>query len=168
VFHGTGAAEEVLDPTGAETLEQGLIVAICLGVVRGQKKQVVGRGILREDYGLVGDAHAGGSHYRQISLLGDESIDKMRQRGLDLGYGIFGENIVTRGIRLYSFPVGTTLAVGSEALIEITQIGKRCHRECRIRRRIGQCNCIMPEEAVFAHVVKDGVIRPGDRIKVSG
>ena len=113
--------------------------------------------------GIVGDAHAGDWH-RQISLRADESVDTMRTVcPIALDAGIFAENITTRGIELKTLPVGTRLRVG-ETELEVTQIGKQCHNDCEIKKATGKC--VMPTEGIFAVVIKEGRIRPGDEIEV--
>ena len=105
---------------------------------------------LKENHGIVGDAHAGEWH-RQVSLLATESIAKMRAMGLDVDSGDFAENITTVGIDLVALPVGTRLAVG-DALLEVTQIGKECHNRCAIFYQAG--DCVMPKEGIFAKVMQ--------------
>lgn len=109
---------------------------------------------LKCDHGIVGDAHAGDWH-RQISLLADEDVDLMRDKGVKLSFGDFAENITTRGIELYTLPVGTRLFLG-EAEVEVTQIGKECHNDCAIKAQVG--DCIMPRRGIFVKVVKEGRI----------
>jgi len=112
---------------------------------------------------LEGDAHAGNWH-RQISLLSIESIQKMRDKGLDVGPGNFAENITTQGIDLLKLPIGTKLTIGKHALLEVTQIGKICHARCAIFYEAG--DCVMPKEGIFARVLIDGIIEIEDEIKV--
>lgn len=140
------------------------IVAVCRSQEKGTKKSVIDKGVLRENHGLVGDAHADASTHRQVSLLAAESIRKMRDLGVDVGPGDFAENLTTEGIDLASLPVGTQLFVGHDALLEVTQIGKECHSGCAIFQQTG--SCIMPEEGVFARVVREGRVKPGDEIGV--
>ena len=139
------------------------VIAVCRSDKKGTRKEVVAECVLREDYGLVDDAHADCYTHRQVSLLAVESIDKMRQLGLDVGPGDFAENLTTEGIDLVSLPVGTRLSVGEEITLEITQIGKECHTRCAIFRQVGQC--VMPEEGVFARVIRGGVVEAGDSIR---
>ncbi len=140
----------------------GKLIAVCLSEKVGTRKSPISVGVLREQHGLVGDAHAG-SH-REVSLLAAESIEKMRARGLSLGPGDFAENLTSSGLAIHELPLGARLRVGSEALLEITQIGKTCHSACEIRRLTG--DCIMPTEGVFARVLLGGEIRAGDDIEV--
>lgn len=138
------------------------ITAICISERKGTKKHPVPFAELKENYGILGDAHAGSWH-RQVSLLAEESVDTMRGAMPSLAPGDFAENILTRGIDLKSLPVGTILHVGG-AVLEITQIGKECHSDCEIRRITGRC--VMPTDGVFARVIKGSEIRPGDPIEI--
>ena len=99
------------------------VLAVCISENKGERKKPVESVELRENHGIVGDAHAGDWH-RQVSLLAQESIDKMRAMGLDVNAGDFAENITTSGIDLVSLPIGTRLQIG-ETLLEVTQIGKQ-------------------------------------------
>ena len=139
------------------------ITSINISPKKGTFKHPVEQAELRVDFGIVGDAHAGNWH-RQISLLAQESIDKMTALGLsDLVPGKFAENITTEGIELFTLPVGTRLKLG-ECLVEVTQIGKECHQHCEIYKKVGQC--IMPHEGIFVKVLKPGVLSVGDTILV--
>ena len=140
------------------------ILAVNISEKKKTPKKSIAEGRLIEEFGIEGDAHAGKWH-RQVSLLAKESIDKAQGMRTDgLCHGVFAENLTTEGIELYTLPVGTRLQVGSEAVLEITQIGKECHDGCAIKALVGQC--IMPREGVFARVLRGGVVRPGDEIRV--
>jgi MOSC domain-containing protein YiiM len=143
-------------------MKKGTIAAISVSLKKGEKKTPVESVGLSVDHGIEGDAHAGNWH-RQLSLLADESIEKMRAKGLDVGYGAFAENIATIGIVLYELPVGTKMRLG-ECLIEVTQIGKECHSRCAIYEEAG--DCVMPREGIFARVLEGGTIKKGDEIVV--
>ena len=138
------------------------VLAVCTSTRKGEKKRPVETIQLKIDHGIVGDAHAGSWH-RQVSLLANESVDKMRDRGLTLEAGDFAENILTEGVTLRTLPVGTRLRVG-EAELEITQIGKECHSDCEIKKKVGVC--VMPAEGVFAIVKQEGAVKAGDKIEV--
>ena len=140
------------------------IIAVCRSDQKGTRKEVIGSGLLGEDYGLVGDAHADGSTHRQVSLLAVESIGRMCRLGFELEPGDFAENLTTEGIDLVSLPVGTRVSVGADAVLEITQIGKECHSGCAIFKQVGKC--IMPKEGVFARVVRQGSVMTGDELRV--
>lgn len=140
------------------------IITVCRSKEKGARKEAIAEGIIKKNYGLLGDAHADSSTHRQVSLLAIESINKMREAGFEVGPGDFAENLTTAGLDVSSLPVGTVLSVGEDALLEITQIGKNCHSGCAIFRQIGKC--IMPKEGVFARVLRDGTVRAEDEIKV--
>jgi len=140
------------------------VIAVCISEEKGTAKRVIAEGMVREDYGLVDDAHADCCTHRQVSLLAIESIQKMRSRGFDVGPGDFGENVTTEGIQLASLPIGTRVSMGGDVILEITQIGKECHTKCAIFHQIGKC--IMPKEGVFARVIHGGAIKAEDQIQV--
>ena len=137
-----------------------LVLAVCISENKGERKTPVESVELRENHGIVGDGHAGDWH-RQVSLLAQESIDKMRALGLDVNAGDFAENITTSGIDLVSLPIGTRLQIG-ETVLEVTQIGKECHTRCAIFYQAG--DCVMPKEGIFVKVLQDGKIGQGDTI----
>ncbi len=139
----------------------GKIVAVCTSKNKGERKKDVGQGQLLENFGLEGDGH-GGDWHRQVSLLAEESIDKMRAAGLDVGPGDFAENLTTRGIELCTLPLGSLLTVENGAELEVTQIGKECHTRCSIYYQAG--DCVMPKEGIFAKVLKPGSVANGDLI----
>lgn len=139
----------------------GKVVAVCISEKKGTQKRDVGTCRLIEQFGLEGDAHAGKWH-RQTSLLARESADIMREKGLKIKNGDFGENIVTEGIELKSLPIGTVLKIGDGITIRITQIGKLCHDRCAIYYTAG--DCIMPREGIFAEILTGGTIKTGDVI----
>ena len=140
------------------------IVAICKSEKKGTKKENVGCGLFKGDFGMVDDAHSNSHTHRQVSLLAIESINKMRAMGLDLVPGDFAENLTTEGLDLVVLPIGTRLAVGEEVILEVTQIGKECHTGCAIVKQVGQC--IMPKEGIFARVIRGGEVNQGDSIHV--
>lgn len=141
----------------------GKIVAVCISEKKGTQKRDVGAGRLIEHFGLEGDAHAGKWH-RQVSLLARESADIMREKGLKIKDGDFGENIVTEGIELKSLPIGTILKIGNGITIRVTQIGKLCHDRCAIYYTAG--DCIMPREGIFGEILTGGTIQAGDKIEI--
>ena len=131
------------------------IVAVCTSNKKGTRKKPVSQGCLKENYGVVGDAHAGSS--RQVSLLAIESINRMNTQGVEIRPGDSAENIVTEGIDLTSLLLGTRIRIGKEIILEITQIGKEYdHPEFRLLSR----------EGVFARVIHEGLVKPDDILRV--
>ncbi|MGI6551504.1 MAG: MOSC domain-containing protein [Syntrophomonadales bacterium] len=142
---------------------EGRILAVCTSEEKGEKKSDIGQAMLVAEHGLEGDAHAGPWH-RQVSLLSLSSVEKMRNRGIEIGFGDFAENLTVEGLDVWSLPIGTRLVVGTGVELEVTQIGKECHRGCAIRQQVG--DCVMPREGIFARVLKGGMVRVGDPITV--
>ena len=140
----------------------GVVKAICISDKRGIEKRAIEEGHFLVDFGIEGDAHAGHWH-RQVSLLSYDKVMAFNERGANVIDGAFGENLVVEGIDFRSLPVGTRLYAG-DVQLEMTQIGKECHSHCAIYKRMGEC--IMPKEGVFARVIREGIIRPGDVMRV--
>lgn len=145
-----------------ESAKRGTVLSCCISVKKGTRKVPVDSIEVCVGEGIKGDAHAGNWH-RQVSLLGNESVDTMREKGAELHPGDFAENILTSGLALRELPVGTVLAIG-DTLLGVTQIGKVCHHDCEIRKLIG--TCVMPTEGIFTVVLRGGIIKPGDAICV--
>ena len=142
-------------------VQRGKVLAVNISQGKGTKKSNIQSCDLLKDFGLQGDAHAGPWH-RQVSLLANESIGKMRAKGLNVGYGDFAENITTEGIDLVHLPIGTEMRIGNSVILRVTQIGKECHERCAIYYQAG--DCVMPKEGIFAEVVSEGEVKVGDDI----
>ena len=143
--------------------QRGKVLAVNISEEKGTKKTNIQSCALLKDFGLQGDAHAGPWH-RQVSLLANESIEKMRIKGLDVGYGDFAENITTEGVDLVHLPIGTTIRIGESVHLRVTQIGKECHTRCAIYYQAG--DCVMPKEGIFAEVVNEGEVEVGDEVVI--
>jgi len=139
------------------------VIAVCISEEKGTVKSSVPEVTLKENHGIIGDAHAGDGH-RQVSLLAAESVDKIRDKIPDIEAGAFAENILTDGICLHELPIGARIHI-NDTILEVTQIGKECHNNsCTIKKQTG--DCVMPREGIFASVIKGGTIKPGDLIKL--
>lgn len=138
------------------------VISVNISEKKGTIKTPVPSIALKKNHGIIGDAHAGNWH-RQVSLLAIESLNKMKEKIPSLKPGDFAENIMTEGIILHTLPIGTILEIG-ECQLEVTQIGKECHKGCEIRNLTGEC--IMPTEGIFAIVKKEGEIFPEDKIRI--
>ncbi len=142
-------------------VQKGRVLAVNISDQKGTKKTNVESCSLLKDFGLKGDAH-GGPWHRQVSLLANESIEKMRAKGLRVGFGDFAENITTEGVDLVHLPIGTSIHIGNSVLLRVTQIGKECHTRCAIYYQAG--DCVMPKEGIFAEVISEGEVKVGDEI----
>lgn len=142
----------------------GRVLSVNISEKKGMRKTPVSEIVLKEAYGVEGDAHASSEWHRQVSLLAIESIEKMRRSGLDVHPGDFAENITTTGVDLLSLPVGRKIVIGDSVELEISQHGKECHTRCAIYYQAG--DCVMPSEGIFARVTRGGTIRTGDPVDI--
>ena len=142
----------------------GKIISVNISKDKGEKKHNIQKCMLIKDKGLKDDAHAGFMH-RQVSLLAQESINKIKKMGIDVVPGDFAENLTTEGIELPTLPIGTKLLIGDGIILRVTQIGKECHARCAIFQQVG--DCVMPREGIFTEVLTEGEIKVGDTIKVA-
>jgi molybdopterin adenylyltransferase len=145
-------------------VQKGRILAVNISEEKGTRKTNIQSCALLKDFGLEGDAH-GGPWHRQVSLLANESIEKMRSMGLDVSYGDFAENITAEGLDLVHLPIGTTIQIGNSVILRVTQIGKECHERCAIYYQAG--DCVMPREGIFAEVLNEGEVKVGDEIVIA-
>lgn len=136
----------------------GKVLAICISEKKGTLKNEISEAKFIEDFGIENDAHAGKWH-RQVSLLEFNKIDEFRRKGANVNFGEFGENLVVQGIELYTLPIGQLIQLG-DVILEVTQIGKKCHDKCQIYYQVGEC--IMPKNGIFTKVIKGGRVKVGD------
>jgi molybdopterin adenylyltransferase len=135
------------------------ILSVNISEKKGVVKKPVETITLNQN-GVLHDAHSGPWH-RQVSLLGKESFDRFSlQAGRKLMFGEFAENLTTEGVELVTTKPLDRF-VGENVELEVTQIGKECHgTSCAIFREVG--NCVMPKEGIFARVIRQGEVKPGD------
>ena len=138
----------------------GRVIAVCISKEKGTQKYSIPEGEFIEEWGLKDDAHAGKWH-RQVCLLASDKSQEFRARGAEVEYGAFGENLVVEGFDFAKLPVGTKFRC-NDVVLELTQIGKKCHQGCEIFQKMG--DCIMPREGVFTRVLHGGIIREGDEL----
>jgi len=119
---------------------QRKILAVCQSKEKGTVKKNIGSGIFVKNYGLENDAH-GGKWHCQVSLLGIESINKMRREDFEIGFGDFAENLTTINIILHKLVPGTKLSIGKNVLLEITQIGKNVTMIVKLKRKSESVSC---------------------------
>ncbi len=173
----------------------GSVMSVNVSTKKGEAKKPVPEGqeaMLREDWGIEGDVHAGTGE-KQVSLLAWESVEAqlalMREKGVkcpkaetltemrgdgssgdeelaelyEIHPGDYAENLTVRGVDLRTVKPGDGIEVG-EALLEVTRIGKECHFHCAVYQRLG--DCVMPREGVFTNVVRGGKVKAGDEVTV--
>jgi cyclic pyranopterin phosphate synthase len=156
VYKTGGKSGDWLSPAA----QTGRIEKLATSKGKGTPKDPCDEAVLKVCFGLESDAH-GGDWHRQVSLLGVESIEKMRSKGLDVNFGSFAENIATSGVCLYELPIGTLMWCEAGPVMQVTQIGKECHTKCAVYHRAG--DCVMPREGIFTIVLAGGRIAAGER-----
>jgi len=142
---------------------KGKILAVCCGEVKKEKKIPIKEGLIIKDWGLEGDAHAG-KYHKQISLLGLDSMNKMRDQGVKINFGELYENLDVEGLILYKLSLGTKLKIGEDILLEMTQVGKKNSYFLEIDGK--RISSIMTKEGIFTRVLKGGKVKKGDEIEV--
>ncbi len=139
----------------------GEIVSLNISKKKGEKKKPVSSLTLIKEKGVKSDAHF--SSERQLSLLPFESVRRMKNAGLEVGPGSFAENITMVGIESSLLKIGQRLKIGP-VIVEVTHIGKDCHKPCAIYKEAGYC--VMPTDGVFAKILSSGEVKNGDTIEI--
>ncbi|HDZ86145.1 MAG TPA: MOSC domain-containing protein [Actinobacteria bacterium] len=142
------------------TKSSGEIVSLNISKKKGEKKKPVSSLTLIKEKGVKSDAHF--SSERQLSLLPLESVRRMKNAGLEVGPGSFAENITMVGIEPSLLKIGQRLKIGP-VIVEVTHIGKDCHKPCAIYKEAGYC--VMPTDGVFAKILSSGEVKNGDTIE---
>jgi molybdopterin adenylyltransferase len=141
--------------------QTGRVAGVCASHERQAPKRNIGQGVLREGWGLEGDAHAGTA--REISLLAAEEVQKAcRPRRLAAVPGDFAENIATEGIDLAAVRVGERILVG-HAVLQVVGLGKD---PAEPHTYVYAGLSLLPEKGVFARVIKGAVVRVGDTVRI--
>jgi MOSC domain-containing protein YiiM len=148
-----------------EEIIKGEIVSINISEKKGGKKSPIGSALINKT-GIQGDGHSGDWH-RQVSLLSAESMQKVKEAGIEVNPGDFAENLTISGLDLLKLDIGDRLEISDalgkkEVVLEVTQVGKECPKPCSIYYQMG--SCIMPKEGIFTRVIKPGNIKVGDKI----
>jgi len=117
----------------------GRVVAVCRNAEPGLPKLIVDEVRLIEDWGVEGDYHAGKfvrhrylakkdptqPNLRQVCIVDAAAFAAMRERNLQIGPGMMGENITVEGVAVMQLAIGTRLSI-SEALVEVTEVRIPC------------------------------------------
>jgi hypothetical protein len=138
-------------------------------------------------FGIEGDVHAGATvkhrsrvqrapeapNLRQVHLIHSELFDQMAQRGHAVEPGGLGENVTTRGVDLLGLSRGTRLALGDDAIVEVTGLRNPCSQINGYSRGLMKELVHVDDEGrtvrlagVMSIVLASGVVRPGDGIRV--
>jgi cyclic pyranopterin phosphate synthase len=154
---------KLIEKTGGKTnFYRNKVLSVNISEKKGTVKKPVEFVNVIQNFGIENDAHSSKDSNRQISLLSTISINKIKEKGINVDFGAFGENLTIKDIPIYKAPIGTKIYFENGVIIEITQIGKECVEGCAISKETGFC--VMPYEGVFAKVLKGGIIRKGEDI----
>jgi MOSC domain-containing protein YiiM len=166
----------------------GQVTAVCRSGTHSFGKKPAGSVVLVAGQGVEGDAHAGETvkhrsrvaadptqpNLRQVHLLHAELHDDLRAAGFDVAAGQMGENVTTRGVELLALPVGTLLALGDEAVVEVTGLRNPCAQLDAFRPGLmaavlgrDESGRLVRKAGVMAVVRAGGTVRPGDPIRVT-
>lgn len=138
-------------------------------------------------YGVEGDAHAGATvrhrsrvqrdpgapNLRQVHLMHEELFADLADRGHGVAPGALGENITTAGIDLLGLPRGTRLAIGEDAVVELTGLRNPCSQINGLSKGLMKELVYVDDQGatvrlagVMSIVLAGGEVRPGDGIRV--
>jgi MOSC domain-containing protein YiiM len=138
---------------------KGKVYSISVSHERGQLKKEIPEALFIENYGIDGDGHVG-DWGRQVTCLDKRSVDRAnREHQLGAGPGDFAENVLLDGLDLSGAAPGSRLKLGSDVILEVTQIGKEDHPSV-VTKAFGVS--LLPYEGLFCRVVKGGTVKKGD------
>ena len=166
----------------------GFVTSVSCSAVHAASKATRPAIRLLAGLGVQGDAHLGATvqhrsrvardpsqpNLRQVHLVHAELHDELTAAGFELSPGVMGENITTRGVDLLALPTGARLAIGETAVVEVTGLRNPCTQLDGIQAglmsatlaRDGEGNLVR-KAGVMAIVLADGVVQPGDPIRVA-
>jgi MOSC domain-containing protein YiiM len=163
------------------------VAAVHASAEHGFSKRTAAAITLAAGLGVVGDAHAGATvkhrsrvqrdptaaNLRQVHLIHAELFDELAAAGFTVAPGALGENVTTVGIDLLALPTGTRLALGGEAVVEVTGLRNPCVQIERFRPGLlaqvatrRDDGTVARKTGVMAVVARGGVVRAGDPIGV--
>ena len=163
------------------------VVAVSRDEAHRFSKQPVDAIRLLAGLGVEGDAHAGVTvqhrsrvardpstpNLRQVHLIHAELLDEVDAEGFTVPPGAMGENVTTAGLDLLGLPTGTRLALGPEAVVEVTGLRNPClqidaYEPGLMKRMVGRDadGRVVRRAGVMAIVLEGGTVRPGDAIGV--
>ena len=144
-------------------MTKGRIHSICISAARGTLKSEVKQAQLISGFGIEGDGHAG-EWGRQVTCLAWESVQKInKEKNMNIGPGQMAENILIEGLDFSKIGVGEKIKIGSDAVLEVSQIGKEDHPSV-VTRTFGVS--LLPHEGLFCRVVSGGTIHQGDTAEI--
>jgi MOSC domain-containing protein YiiM len=151
-------------PETASATAKGWVVALCIGT-GGIPKRPVDHAQLGPA-GLQGDRSRNAPHGgpdRALCLLSSAEITSMANDGVPVaGPGAFGENLVYAGIEPAELRPGDQLAIGDEAVVELSDVREPCLTLKRLDRRFP--DLMLGRSGFMARVLRPGRIAAGQVI----
>lgn len=166
----------------------GVVTAVSASATHTMSKPPAAAIRLLAGLGVEGDAHLGETvrhrshvrrdpsrpNLRQVHLIHSELHDELAVQGFaGIAPGQMGENVTTAGLDLLGLPVGTRLALGDDAVVEVTGLRNPCVQLDGIQQGLMQATLdrdaggnVVRKSGIMAIVVSGGEVRPGDRIGV--
>lgn len=165
-----------------------VVTAVSRSATHSTTKPNEGSIVLIQGIGVEGDAHSGETvkhrsrraqdpnqpNLRQVHLIHAELHDELTARGFNVIAGQMGENITTRGLDLLGLSTGARLAIGDNAVIEVTGLRNPCAQLDGIQQGLmaavlgrDAAGNLVRKAGVMAIVITGGLVRPGDQITVS-
>lgn len=165
---------------------EGVVVAVSRSPSHSVAKQNQNVIHFLAGFGVAGDVHAGEKvrhryHVRrdpdrpnlcQVHLIPSELHDELTRAGFHITPGRMGENVTTRGIDLLGLPTGARLRLGATAVVEVTGLRTPCRLLDGIQKGLMAATkekvggAVRFKAGIMSVVVEDGVVRPGDAIRV--
>ena len=164
-----------------------IVTAVCSNPEHALGKPTRASIRLIENHGVDGDAHAGSTiqhrsrlaknatepNPRQVHLIHSELHAELRAAGFQVGPGVMGENLTTQGLDLLALPTRARLAIGSEAIVEVTGLRNPCVQLDQYQDGLMQAVLARNDDGelirkcgIMAVVVAGGDVLPGDSIRV--
>ncbi|MEM7663288.1 MAG: MOSC domain-containing protein [Pseudomonadota bacterium] len=168
-------------------MEEGKVIAVALSGGHTFSKPTCEQITLIEGLGVEGDAHAGKlvkhrsrvkadptqPNLRQVHLIHGELHDELVEQGFDVGPGVMGENVTTRGLDLLGLPRGTELHIGTDAIVEVTGLRNPCKQLNDYQDGLTQAVLdrgpegeLIRKAGIMGIVLKGGDVITGDAIEV--
>lgn len=139
-------------------------------------------------FGVEGDAHCGETvkhrsrvaadptqpNLRQVHLVHAALFDELADKGFRVRPGDIGENVTTCGIDLLGLPTGALLALGPDAVVEVTGLRNPCRQLDAFQP--GLMHAVLDRDAggnlvrkagIMGIVRAGGMVRPGDAVVVT-
>jgi len=113
--------------------------------------------------GVVGDKFYAKEIARSVLISTIESYELAKQNGIDTPLGSLGENILM-DYNPYHLPIGSKIQIGNSSVLEITQNCTLCKSLTKVDSKLPKI--LKDDRGVFAKVIKNGIIKKGDRVYI--